>query len=48
MNWFRQWAEKKTGRQDVPLLEKVSAMPSSKGKQVAFESKHTLEEAGEL
>lgn len=38
LNWFRGRAEKKTGRQDVPGLERVSAMPRGKGKQVAFES----------
>lgn len=37
LNWSRGWAEK-TGRTDGPGLEKVSAMPRGKGKQVAFES----------
>lgn len=38
LNWFRGQAEKKTDRQDVPGLERVSAVPRGKGKQVVFES----------
>lgn len=38
LNWLRGQAEKKTDRQDVPGLERVSAVPRGKGKQVAFES----------
>lgn len=38
LNWSSGWAEKKTGRKDVSGLERVSAMPRGKGKQVAFES----------